>query len=256
MFEEWKEDYGEDSDIFRVKVKGEFPRVGSVQFIANDLVYDAMRRVPVENKDDPLVIGVDVARFGSNDTVIYPRMGLDAKTHGYKKFNGLDTTQVVDKVIETIHEFRLMGKDVSGLFIDGGGLGAGPVDILRRLGYSPIDVNFGGRSGDRRYHRKGDEMWGNLRDALPKMSLVDDQDLVTQITQREYDLNERAGTIQLESKKDMMERLNGNTSPDIADALALTFAQTVNPAFRSQFGYTAIKAASEYDPYDNEAFKT
>src|SRR3546814_7065030 len=74
----------------------------------------------------------------------------------------------------------------AGLFVDGGGLGAGVVDILRRYGYNPIDVNFGGAATDRRYRFRVDEMWGRTRDALPRLSLPQDEILKSQLTQREY----------------------------------------------------------------------
>ncbi len=248
-FKTLADDYGEDSDLFKVKVKGEFPRSGTVQFIANELVADAMLRKIVTDNKDPLIIGVDVARFGENDTVIFPRIGMDADSFPFERYNGLDNTQVVDRIIAMIHAFRLIGKECKALFVDGGGMGSGPVDILRRLGYNPVDVNFGGKSSDRRYRLKGDEMWANLRDALPRMALPDDQDLMTQLTAREYDLNETTGKIQLESKKMMMDRLNDSTSPDIADALCLTFAHEVGYDM-GKHKHLAVMVQHEYDPFD------
>jgi hypothetical protein len=243
---ELKDMFGESSDLFGVKVKGQFPNAGSVQFIPSDLVDDAMHRSLIPDKNDPIIIGVDVARFGANDTVIFTRIGMDGKSIPFKRFNGLDTTQVVDKVIEAVNSIRLMGKNVSGLFVDGGGLGAGPVDMLRRLGYNPIDVNFGKSASDPRYRRWGDQMWGNLKDALPRMALPNNIDLKTQLTQREYDIPQ--GKITLESKKDMSERLGGK-SPDIADALVLTFAQEVAYGHNHLFGsHLPLVAKSDYDP--------
>lgn len=244
--EELREDWGEDSDLFKVKIRGVFPSVASVQFIGDDLVIDAMHRHQAPDKNDPLLIGVDIARFGDNDTVIYPRIGMDARSFPYQRFNRLDTVQVTEKVIEMIEGFRQQGKEVSGLFVDGGGLGAGPVDNLRRLGYNPVDVNFGGKSADRKYRRWGDLMWGNMKDGLARLSIPNDSDLKTELTQREYNI-ENNGMITLESKRLMTER--GVQSPDIADALALTFAQTVSAhSFSSIFGRQAMFAKSDYDP--------
>ena len=107
LFKEWEEDWGEDSDLFKVKVRGMFPAAGSVQFISSDLVAEAMLREAVSTTSDPLVIGVDVARFGENDTIIYPRIGNDARSFPLKRYNGLDIVQVVEKVIETLQEFML-----------------------------------------------------------------------------------------------------------------------------------------------------
>ena len=247
--ERLRQDYGEDSDIFKVKVKGEFPAIGSLQFISDDLVREAQARVLPSNKDAPLIIGVDVARYGDNDTVIFPRLGMDAKSFPFRRFNRLDQVGVAEKVIECILDFRKIGKNVSGLFIDGGGLGVGPIDILTRLGYNPINVNFGGKSNDSRFRFKGDEMYGKLRDALPNMALPMSTELRQQLTQREYGVMD-TGKIHLESKDDMKER--GLDSPDIADALVLTFAQEVAPNhFMNTFGHLTNNqmAKSDYDPF-------
>lgn len=248
-FDTLKQDFGEDSDLFKVKVKGEFPNVGSVQFIPTDLVDDAMLRPVAGDKNDQLLIGVDVARFGDNSTVIFPRIGTDARSFPYKKFNRLDTVQVVEKVVETINEFAIRGKAVAGLFLDGGGLGAGPVDMLRRLGYNPVDVNFGKKASDKRYRIWGDMMYGNLRDALPRLALPRDESLRTQLTQREFTVLP-SGQIALESKSDMSDR--GLDSPDIADALVLTYAQQVAQNFRKGFANIHLKAKSDYDPLEWE----
>ena len=124
--------------------------------------------------------------------------------------------------------------------------------MLRRLGYNPIDVNFGKTAIDRRYRRWGDQMWGNMRDSLLRLSLPNSIDLKTQLTQREYNVDDN-GQITLESKKIMRERLGENSSPDIADALALTFAQEVAPdSMRRLFSHKPMMAQSEYDPFESD----
>lgn len=254
LMEEWRQDWGEDNDLFKVKVRGMFPATGNVQFIGSDLVTEAMRRPAIYSRNEPLIIGVDVARMGSNNTVIYPRIGDDARSFPYKQFNGLDGYAVADKVIETINEFKAIGLTCSGLFIDGGGLGSGPVDILRRLGWNPIDVLFGRTASDARYRYWGDMMWGRLRDALgQRLALPLDPDLKQQLTQREYGLMD-SGKINLESKKVMKERLGEKgSSPDVADALALTFAKDIGASIdlsRAQ----APRVISEWNPFDESAW--
>jgi hypothetical protein len=223
LIQEWLEDHGEDSDFFKVKVRGVFPSAGAIQFISNESVDNAMMRETTEDKNAPLLIGVDVARFGDDETVIYPRIGYDARSWRVKRFKGLDTVQVAGKVIETIREFKELGKDCSGLFIDGGGLGGGVVDQLRHFGYSPTEVNFGEKPTDYNSYRfKVDEMWADMRAAMPKLCLPRDPDLRAQLTQREYGYTVVGHKMNLESKKDMKKR--GVQSPDLADALCLTFA--------------------------------
>lgn len=229
LFREWQEDWGEDDDRFKVKVMGIFPSAGSVQFISNDLVKAAQARPVVGDKSDPLIIGIDVARFGTNNTVIYPRVGLDARSWEFREYNGLDGPGVAEKVIEMIHQFQLIGKKPAAIFIDGGGLGSSPYDFLVRLGYSPISINFGNAAKDPRYRYMGDQMWGRMRDALNQgLVLPKHEGLYTQLTQREYGIM-GSGKINLESKMLMKERLGSDmASPDIADALCLTFAHDPN----------------------------
>lgn len=247
LIAEWQADYGEDSDWFKVKVRGIFPSVGSTEFIGRAAVADASQRVLPANNQGPLIIGVDVARYGSDDTVIYPRLGNDARSFPYKRYNGLNVTQVVGKVIETIDSFKQLGRKVSGLFIDGGMYGAGVVDILRQLGYNPVEVNFGHSAIDKRYKARGDEMWGALRDNLHNLCLPNDLDLTAQLTQRQYGYLEQSGKMKLESKTEMKER--GLKSPDIADALALTFASIV--AYDTPFVSTP-QVQFEYNPLDSK----
>jgi len=249
LIEEWKSDWGEDSDFFKVKVRGVFPSAGSVQFINSDDVFDAMRREAPTTKYDPLLIGVDVARFGDNSTVIYPRIGYDARSFPFKQYKGLTIPQTVDMVIATIQEFVGLGKKVAGLFVDGGGLGVGVVDMLRRLGYNPIDVNFGHRAGDQKYRYRGDEMWGRMRDAMDKLALPRDGDLQAQLTQREYGFTIQGGKLHLESKKDMMKR--GVQSPDIADALALTFDKTPSLDWQMPQG-AGLSVVADYNPLEQK----
>lgn len=248
LMEEWRHDWGEDSDLFKVKVKGEFPSAGSVQFISTDLVLDAQLRVPAYDKNDPVMIGVDVARFGDNNTVIYPRVGKDAVSIPFRTYNGLDNVQVAEKVIEMITELKQIGHTQVTTFVDGGGLGGGVVDILRRLGYSPIDVNYGGKSSDRKYWRKGDEMWGRMKDDMQWLSIPKDADLRDQLTQREYGFSQDGSRIRLETKKEMQKR--GVQSPDIADALALTYASTVS-AFDERLTQPMTNQVNwDYDPLE------
>ena len=256
LMQQWLEDEGEDSDYFKVKVRGEFPSAGSIQFIPTDQVDAAMVRVLAPDRNAPLVIGVDVARFGDDESVIYPRVGMDAKSFPIKRFRGLDTTQLVGKVIETIREFRALGMTVAGLFVDGGGVGGGVVDQLRQLAYAPIEVQFGGGAIDKMTYRyKSDEMWGEMRKAiknrlaLPDKKTPTGQVLHTQLTQREFGYTKLGNKIHLESKDDMKKRLGGEfSSPDVADALALTFAQEVAFMHGNNLGL-ANNVISDYNPY-------
>lgn len=242
------DDYGFDSDYVKVKVRGLFPAAGSTQFIDSDLVREACLRTPISHKEDQLVIGVDVARFGDNSTVIYPRLGYDARSFGYREYKGLDQVQVAEKIIDVIKEFKAVGKEVAGLFIDGGGLGVGPIDILRRLGYNPTDV-LNTRLKGGKYAYRSDENWGKMRDAMPNLALPRDAKLEAQLTQREFGFEANSGRIRLETKDQLKAR--SIDSPDVADALALTFAAEIAGDFRTAFGQEqSLFSITEYDPFE------
>lgn len=262
----WIEDYGEESDFVKVRVRGEFPSAGSVQFMPTDSIDEAMRRPIVPDAHAPLIIGVDVARFGDDETVIYPRIGDDARSFAPKPGDGryrkLDAVQIVGKIIESINYFKALGKPCSALFIDDGNIGGAIIDNLRHLGYNPIAVSFGGGCVDKRTYRyKSDELWGNLREAiktrlvLPAEDHPSAVDLKTQLTQREYGYTKQGNKVHLESKDDMKARLGGDaSSPDIVDALACTYAQevaTISPSMALSLGAGNTQAVlSEYDPLE------
>lgn len=247
LFAEWAADRGEESDFFKVRVRGIFPSAGSLQFINSDLVESATKRERIIDQHAPLLIGVDVARFGDDDTVIYPRVGYDARSFPVRSYNGLDTIQVAGKVIDVIRDFAQLGKPVVGLFVDGGGLGGGVVDYLRHLGYNPIEVQFGTNAIDTMTYRyRGDEMWGRMRDNMDKLCLPPDIDLVAQLTQREYGYTLAGDKLHLETKTEMKKR--GLQSPDIADALALTFAEDPAVVVTGNHNPIATTAIHEYDP--------
>jgi len=256
--QQWVDDYGIDSDFVKVRVLGQFPSAGSLQFMSSEQVKLAMDREIAQDRHAPLVIGVDVARFGDDETVILPRLGFDCRSFPARRYKGIDTVQTTNRVIECINDFRSMGIEPSAVFVDGGGVGGGVIDQLNSLGHNVQEVQFGGGATDTKTYRfKSDEMWGNLRKAVPKLALPrmadpNGTDLLTQLTQREYGYTLAGNKIHLESKKDMKDRLGSdNGSPDIADALALTFASEVAPV-RLAHGeqMEPMVAKSEYDPLE------
>lgn len=230
--EEDRKIYGEDSDYFRTRWKGLFPSKGATQFIGGNSVRDAqLRKVISDHKNDPLVLGVDVGRFGDDESVIYPRIGYDCRSFEPRRFKGFDSSQVAFEVAQYISEFKQIGKRVSAINVDGGGgYGGGVVDKLRDMGLSVSEVSPGAAAINKRtYALRIDEMWGNLRESLPYLALPgkdtkDGEELYDQLTQREYGHTLRE-QIRLEPKASLKERLG--CSPDLADALALTFAKEV-----------------------------
>lgn len=246
----WLEDYGEDSDFFRVRVKGEFPRAASNQFIGNELVDAAIARyqraerkkrdvlaarygergeeLPLvdlevddeENAEAPLILGVDVARFGANQTVLLERRGNIAKI--VQRLEGKDVTQVAAAVQAYSRE-----RSPDAIMVDGTGVGAGVVDVLRMWGLEVEDCIAGATAlNDKAYYNRRIEMWDGMRAWLKKGGMIpDERELRDDLIGPEYGFAGRLGLMQLETKDDMEKR--GLASPDAGDALALTFYRPV-----------------------------
>ncbi len=241
--EKWVSDYGEDNDIVRVRVKGEFPRAGSTQFISSDVVSGAGKREATSTVYDPLILGIDVARFGDDESCLLFRRGNDSTTIPMQRFRGLDTMQLSARAVEAINKHK-----PDAVFIDETGIGGAVVDRLRQLGYVVQGVNNGGKA-DRKIEgwagsNKGAECWIGMRLWLEARGAVDPiSDLAQQLEGREFGYNDKMEVV-LESKDDMKER--GLSSPDLADALALTFAYVVAP--KGGIHPRRGRVVSEYDP--------
>ncbi|KKJ78638.1 terminase [Kiloniella litopenaei] len=238
LMQQWVEDYGEDSDFVRVRVRGVFPRAGSTQFISGTIVEEAQKRQLSAHPGDTIVIGVDVARFGDDQSVILVRQGR--KVLEITKYR-IDTMTLVGHVIEIIRKWN-----PDGVLVDGVGVGGGVVDRLKQLGHDCIDVNAGARAQDQKtYMNKRAEMWGKMRDWLKGGDIpADDQELETDLTAIEYGFDAK-NRLQLERKEDMKKR--GLHSPDVADALALTFAEGIVKWSEDYYGDMEV-AISDYEP--------
>jgi len=256
LLQRWVDDYGEDSDFVRVRVRGIFPRASSLQFIGRDLVDGAMRRDMAAYSPHTKVamVGVDVARFGGDQSVIRTRLQRDARTIPPKRYRDLDTMQLAARVGEHINELKMLGMRCV-VFVDGGGVGGGVIDRLRQLGHDVIEVNFGGKPDDpRKYRDKAAEMWDRMRSWLATGYLDDDEMLATDLTGREYGFNTDSQIV-MERKEDMKRR--GLASPDDADALALTFAHPAMEAFDAPPGGAAAAGAHRastrrHDPFSRD----
>jgi len=241
LFRQWEQDYGRDSDFYRVRVLGQFPKAGSLQFIPMDLFDKNVGKAVYVGPSDPLVMGVDVARFGDDRSVIWMRHGRDAATPGFKIYKEVDTMTLASEIARLNVEYR-----PDTIFVDGGGVGGGVIDRCRQLGVDVVEVNFGGKATNEQYANLRAQMWGNLREALKDgIALPVDEDLRADLTSVEYGYNLRS-QIQLEKKDDMKKR--GLSSPDLADALALTYVYPVAPARQGYKGDQNL-TKSAYDPF-------
>lgn len=227
QIDEWIKDYGEDSDFCRIWVKGEFPRSGSNQLIPSDYVQFARHFKADGYGKLPKIMAVDVARYGSDQTVIGWRQGR--KSVILAKYRGLDTVQVASKVIEWREK-----ETPDAVVVDGDGLGAGVVDQLKHQRYDQDLFEFhGGSVPDdmNQYFNKRAEVWGLMRDWLKEgAEIPDDVELASDLTGPQYGFSNKQ-QIQLEKKEDMKKR--GLSSPDCGDMLAMTFAVKVRARKRA-----------------------
>ena len=252
---EWIKDYGEDHDFVRIRVRGIFPRVDAESFIPYSLVIEATNR-EIELQSDPIVLGVDVGRFGDDPSVIYPRKGRDAKTLPIEILYSSDTMATASRVAATFLRLK-----ASIVMVDSGGVGGGVVDRLRQLRIPVMEVDFGsspdGLNPDdgSKYANKRAEIWGALRNwlkggAIPVLNTSDRTTLADELVGPNYALNS-AEAIQLESKKDMRKR--GVPSPNVADALACTFAYPIYiPAQSANQPADPPTVQSDYNPFERE----
>jgi hypothetical protein len=228
---EWGKDYGEESDFFRVRVKGLPPSASDLQFIDQERVTAAQTRDIAIIGDEPLVCGLDVARGGSDSCVFAFRRGMDARSIAPIRIPGeqaRDSMRLVSKAAELLDQ-GFDGLPISMLFIDATGIGGPIYDRLCQLGYSRrvVEVQFGGKAPDAKYANMRAYMWGKLREWLPRGAIRPDPRLEMDLTGPGYAHN-KSDQIVLEPKEHMKAR--GVDSPDDADALALTFAAPVNVA--------------------------
>jgi hypothetical protein len=227
QIETWIKDYGEDSDFVRVRVRGIFPRAGTMQFIDSERIGDAVSRPLEADPTAPLIMGVDIARHGEDQTVIRFRRGLDARSIPAIKLRIPDLMEVASRVMEQVN-----AHNPDAVFVDATGMGWGVADRLSQLGCSvAVGVNFAnkaertdGGEAQARYANKRAEMWGFMKEWLRQGCLPNDADLIADLGNVEYGYD-ATDALLLERKDDMRRR--GLASPDDGDALALTFAYPV-----------------------------
>lgn len=247
---EWVEDFGEDSDFVRIRVRGVFPRAGTAQFIGADLIEAARTRQVITLLDDALILGVDVAFTGVDQSVIAARKGVDARSIPWVKLRTSDLMQVAAAVADTATRYR-----ADAVFVDVGGVGAGVYSRLLHLNVRNVQpIQFGGRANRLDYGEnpvraanKRAEMWSAIREWLAIGGIPDDAELVADLAGPEFTLNVRDELL-LESKDSMRRR--GLSSPDCGDALALTFAYPVLSSQHAGGPFERPKVRIDYDPFE------
>ena len=220
----------------------DFSAAGDDQLISLSDVESAAQRVIREDAVSyaPRILGVDPARFGDDRSVIFPRQGIAA----YEPiiYRGIDNMDLAARVAAKIEEWK-----PDAVFIDAG-QGGGVIDRLHQLGYDVIEVHFGGKPTNPEYLNKRAEMWFAMREWIKMGGGIPNRvDLKQDLSAPVYWFD-AAGRIQLEPKDEIKKR--GLPSPDLADALALTFAHPVAKKTMLQQMGIARERRTEYNPYE------
>lgn len=239
--------YGRDNPWVMSSILGKFPPSSINSLLGIEDIQEAVNRHLTEDKFNfsQKRMGIDVARFGSDSTIIFPRQGLAA--FPYVEMKSADSPTVAARVA--------LGKERWGSemeFVDGtGGFGSGVIDFLRQAGHSPHEIHFSSSPMDSRYFNKRSEMWFRMSEWVKNGgALPNSANLIKELSAPTYTFQN--GKFRLEEKDQIKKRLG--FSPDRGDALCLTFALPEMPA--SLMGVGGIKkngqVLHDYDPFQKK----
>lgn len=212
---EWIQDYGEDSDWVRIRVRGVKPRSGTKQFISHETVFRCHQYRAVDYERFPKIMAVDVARSGECESVMTSRQGR--KVFPQTKWRERDSMKLAGYIAEGLKFYR-----PQICFIEGNGLGGPIIDRLRQLGWGDvvIEVNPGERLQGGDCYNNRSLWWNSMKTAMDDgIEIPEDPELDEQLTMVEYDFDPKTLQLKIQSKEDMA------FSPDRADSLMLTFCQ-------------------------------
>lgn len=244
QLQKWVDDYGEDSDFVRVRVRGVFPSTSANALLGPEDIDAARRRYYDKTKYEfaARIMGVDVARQGDDTSVIFPRQGKVAFKP--KQLKIPDTMLLAHQVGLSWDKWK-----ADACFVDAtGGYGVGVVDALRQIGRNPIEVYFSGKALDPRYFNKRSEMWFEMAKWIKDGgALPDDDDLAEELCAATYTF--QGDKFRLDDKDSIKEQIG--RSPDKADALAMTFAFPIAPSLAHIHPSLdkAGRVLTEYDPF-------
>jgi hypothetical protein len=227
LIAEWEQDYGIDSDWYKVRVLGLSPSASELQFIDSARVDKAKRNTGEPLWDEPLIAGFDVSGGGAAWNVIRFRKGCDARSIAPIRITGeagRDRQLLVAKAAQVLSD---PDQRVAMMFVDSA-FGSPIVERLHMMGFEDrvMEVTFGGASPNGHQANMRAFMWAAMKEWLPKGSISkDDIRLHADFVGPGYHLNNKSQLV-IEAKESMQKR--GIASPDDGDALALTFAQPIS----------------------------
>jgi hypothetical protein len=227
------DDWGRDNDWVRVNVLGLFPNAAEDKLLGpNDITLAERRDAnPFAYINEPIIYGLDVARFGSDSSRLRSRQGpVLFRGHQFRGLDGPTLAQKVAFIIEEDSKKRFKRRP-DYIFVDVTGVGASAYDHLCLLGYRDIcvPVDFGSKADDERFADKRAEIWWRAAKWTKTVGCLPSNggELSDQLCAPTYKFAARGKrtVFILESKEDMKAR--GLPSPDDADSFALTFVVNV-----------------------------
>ncbi|KJZ81477.1 hypothetical protein AP064_03400 [Candidatus Liberibacter solanacearum] len=226
VYHNWIRQYGEDSNIVRHDVYGQFPNQDTDQFFSAESVKKAEEREPYYDDSEPLVMGLDVAGGGKDSTVAVFRRGLDAKTIPLQVIREKDQNRIINWAASLIHKYN---PDV--IVVDGNGIGNGVFYGLQRLRFNVHEYMGQKKPNDEEhYTNKRAENYCILQQWINHGSIEKDDTLKNNLLSIQQDIS--STKVQLVSKE--KQRSKGIPSPDRSDALALTFHLSLPRVNRSR----------------------
>ena len=225
----------------------DFSAQGDDQLIALADTEDASKRIyqPDHVRLFPIIIGIDPARFGDDRSVVFRRQGKQA----FKPvvYRGIDNMELASRVANLIEEHK-----PDAVFCDAGA-GSGVIDRLRQLSYDVIEIPFGGKAmKPEQYINRRTEMWWLMKQWIEEGGAIPNDVALKQELATPIYWYDNVGRRVLEGKDQIKKRLQGAGSPDLADALALTFALPVAKKVAEDISIKRRKEATQkadYDPY-------
>jgi hypothetical protein len=217
--QERKREWGEDSPLYISKVLGQFPEVADDVIITPKMVREAHERDRSGHAiADAGRFGMDVARYGQDETVIYRNRGGMIRIENSWRKTDTDTSRARAQALLEADRWRTMQIDVVGL-------GAGVYDPLANAGFRVRAFNGGEAAHDpNRFTNRNSEAWWAFREGL-EGGLIDldsdDLTLAAQLQSRRWKLDASQRRIRIETKDEMKQR--GLPSPDRADAAILSY---------------------------------
>ena len=228
FIEDMKVKYGEDSNIFRVRVLGEWPEADDDVVIPLHLLQAAADRDQVAADTTPVVWGLDVARFGTDKSALCKRKG-NVVTEPIKSWRNKDLMEMCGIILNEYETTTWSDRPVE-ILIDSIGLGAGVVDRLTELDLPVRGINVAeSASMGERYGRLRDELWflGKEWFEARDCTIPDQEELIDDLSKPRFSFLSN-GKLKVEGKDEMKRR--GLNSPDLADAFCLTFASRASIA--------------------------